>query len=163
MRRMGNAPASGLVLAGRYRLIEPLGQGGMGSVWRAEHLALHSDVAVKIIDPRIAEIETGLSRFLREAQALAKLRSAHIVQVLDFGSEGSVVYLVMELLEGQSLRQRLEARGKLTPRATSAIIGEASVKIFIQKVFAREVEGGDEIVRHQLPELLFVTIGSGGQ
>src|SRR5688572_879426 len=73
------------VLAGRYRLERQLGKGGMGSVWLAEHLALRSWVAVKLMDPAIAATAEGAERFRREAQAAASLRSAHVVQVLDYG------------------------------------------------------------------------------
>jgi len=112
------------VLANRYRLERPLARGGMGSVWKAEHLTLGSEVAVKIIDPRVASRELGVTRFLREAQALAALRSPHIVQVSDFGSEGDIVYLVMELLEGRTLGQRLKAEGKLSAHETNRILSQ---------------------------------------
>jgi serine/threonine protein kinase len=111
-------------LAERYRLIRPLARGGMGSVWKAEHLALNSEVALKIIDPRIARLDMGVPRFLREARALALLRSPHIVQVSDFGSDGDLVYLVMELLEGRTLGQRLKADGKLSAPETNRILGD---------------------------------------
>ena len=90
----------GATLAGRYRLLERLGEGGMGSVWKAEHLLLDSHVAIKLVDPDAARSELNLGRFLREAKTLASLRSPHVVQVLDFGSDGEVPYLVMELLQG---------------------------------------------------------------
>jgi eukaryotic-like serine/threonine-protein kinase len=96
----------------------------MGSVWKAEHLALGSEVAVKIIDPRIASRNMGVPRFLREARALAALRSPYIVQVIDFGSDGDIVYLVMELLEGRTLGQRLKAEGKLSPAETNRILSQ---------------------------------------
>jgi serine/threonine-protein kinase len=96
----------------------------MGSVWIAEHLALSSEVALKIIDPRIASRDMGVPRFLREARALAALRSPHVVHVMDFGSDGDIVYLVMELLEGRTLGQRLKAEGKLSARETNRILCE---------------------------------------
>jgi serine/threonine protein kinase len=75
----------GRVLAGRYRLTTKLGQAGMGSVWRAEHLVLGSPLAIKLIDPGIAQTEETAARFRREAQAAACLRSVHVVQVFDYG------------------------------------------------------------------------------
>jgi eukaryotic-like serine/threonine-protein kinase len=118
------APQPGTLLADRYRLLRPLARGGMGSVWKAEHLALGSEVAVKIIDPRIASRDMGVPRFLREARALAALRSPYIVQVIDFGSDGDIVYLVMELLEGRTLGQRLKTEGKLSPAETNRILAQ---------------------------------------
>ena len=109
----------GKVLAGRYRLESQLGQGGMGSVWRAEHLTLHSAVAIKLMDPAIAETPEGAERFRREAQAAASLRSTHVVQVLDYGVEDGTPYLVMELLQGESLAACLEREFCLTPGAYS--------------------------------------------
>ena len=96
--------ASGHVLADRYRLVEPLGQGGMGTVWRAEHVELGSRVAVKLIDVGIAESPDALARFKREAKAAATLNSAHVVQIFDYGVDEGVPYIAMELLDGESLR-----------------------------------------------------------
>jgi serine/threonine protein kinase len=112
----------GALLAGRYRLLEQLGEGGMGSVWKAEHLLLHSHVAIKIIDPEVARLEFNLTRFLREAKTLASLRSRNVVQVLDFGSDGETPYLVMELLQGQTLGRRVSERGRLSLSETSGIL-----------------------------------------
>jgi eukaryotic-like serine/threonine-protein kinase len=96
----------------------------MGSVWRAEHLTLRAEVAVKIIDPTIASHELGLPRFLREARALAALHSPYIVQVIDFGTHEETAYLVMELLEGKTLGQRLKAEAKLSAAETYRILGD---------------------------------------
>jgi serine/threonine-protein kinase len=112
----------GAMLAGRYRLLEQLGEGGMGSVWKAEHLVLRSHVAIKIIDPDAARFEFNLARFLREAKTLASLRSPNVVQVLDFGSDVETPYLVMELLEGQTLGRRLTRQGRLSLSETSRVL-----------------------------------------
>src|SRR5262245_30362869 len=76
---------SGDVIGGRYRLVEPLASGGMGTVWRAEHTELHAEVAVKLMLRESASTPSGEKRFRREAQAAARLRSPHVVQVHDFG------------------------------------------------------------------------------
>jgi serine/threonine protein kinase len=96
----------------------------MGSVWAAEHLILNSQVAVKIIDSAIAQNQEALGRFLREAQAAAQLRSPHVVQTLDYGIEDSVPFIAMELLEGESLAQRLDGVKRLSLEATAKILTE---------------------------------------
>jgi serine/threonine-protein kinase len=112
----------GTVLAGRYRLDRQLGQGGMGSVWLAEHLMLRSHVAVKLMDPAIAATPEGAERFRREAQAAASLRSTHIVQVLDYGVDEVGPFLVMELLQGETLADRLARHGRLAPERTVSLL-----------------------------------------
>jgi eukaryotic-like serine/threonine-protein kinase len=114
------------ILAGRYRLDRQLGKGGMGSVWLAEHLALNSWVAIKLMDPSIASTVEGAERFKREAQAAASLRSAHVVQVLDYGLHETTPFLVMELLQGQSLADCLEREQRLTPERTLAIMTQVA-------------------------------------
>src|SRR4051812_10245246 len=114
------------VLAGRYRLDRQLGKGGMGSVWLAEHLALNSWVAVKLMDPAIASTQEGAERFKREAQAAASLRSAHVVQVLDYGVHEETPFLVMELLQGQSLADCIERERRLTPARTLGIVTQVA-------------------------------------
>ncbi|MFI5309394.1 MAG: serine/threonine-protein kinase [Polyangiales bacterium] len=110
------------VIAGRYRIEAKLGQGGMGSVWRAQHLTLRSPVAIKLIDPALAQSEDSVARFLREAQAAASLRSPHVVQILDHGVDQGVPYIAMELLEGESLADRLLRTTKLSPADTARIM-----------------------------------------
>src|SRR5512145_2183865 len=112
----------GQVLAEKYRLISMLGQGGMGSVWRAEHLALRSPVAVKLIDPALTQDEEACARFMREAQSAASLRSPHVVQILDYGVDAGIPYIVMELLEGESLASRLERMRRLSPVETARVM-----------------------------------------
>ena len=98
----------------------------MGSVWLAEHLTLNSWVAVKLMDPSIASTVEGAERFRREAQAAASLRSAHVVQVLDYGVHENTPFLVMELLQGQSLAECLEREKRLTPERTLSIITQVA-------------------------------------
>ncbi len=109
---------AGTLILNRYRLESILGRGGMGSVWRAEHVQLKSPVAVKLLDPTIANNEQVLGRFLREAQAAAALRSPHVVQIFDYGVEDGTAFIAMEMLHGQSLSERITAHGKLAPEET---------------------------------------------
>lgn len=112
----------GKVLAGRYRLEHQLGEGGFGTIWRAEQLVLGATVAIKLIDLAIARQAGALDRFLREAQAAATLRSPHVVQVLDYGVDGDQPFIAMELLEGESLAQRLHRLGRLAPSEALQIV-----------------------------------------
>ncbi len=117
---------AGEVLSGRYKLLRPLGQGSQAFVWVAEHLALGSQVAVKLIDPELAKQQDARDRFAREATAAAKLRSAHVVHILDHGIEGEQPFIVMELLEGEDLFDRLERRTRLTLSETSKIVTQVA-------------------------------------
>src|SRR6185437_9659135 len=133
----------GKVIAGRYRLTSQLGQGGMGSVWKAEHLTLRSPIAVKLIDPEIAGRQEMLERFQREAQASAALRSPHVVQILDYGVDEGVPFIAMELLEGESLAGRL-ARLQCLPFADTVRvithIGRALAKAHEGNVIHRDLK-----------------------
>ncbi|HEX2870312.1 MAG TPA: serine/threonine-protein kinase [Polyangiaceae bacterium] len=114
------------ILSGKYRLERELGRGGMGSVWLAQHLTLRSPVAIKLIDPGIATNPEALSRFLREAQAAASLRSPHVVQILDHGVDEGVPFIVMELLDGESLASRLERQRRLAPFDTAHLMTQVA-------------------------------------
>ncbi|MBU6450170.1 MAG: serine/threonine protein kinase [Cyanobacteria bacterium REEB67] len=104
----------GTVIDSKYRLISVLGQGGMGTVFRAHHLALAKDVALKTF--HTSELDREMrDRFLREARSIAKLENKQIVRVFDFGiAEGDRPYYTMELLHGQSLAERLVGRQALS-------------------------------------------------
>jgi serine/threonine-protein kinase len=105
---------AGRVVAGRYRIQEQLGEGGMGSVWRAEHVTLKSPVAVKFLNAAIADHPEMLERFMREAQSAAALRGTYVVQIFDYGVEDGTPYIAMELLNGESLQHRLDRQGRLS-------------------------------------------------
>ncbi len=110
------------VLAGRYRLEIRLGAGGMGTIWRAEHLVLQAPVAVKLIDREAVPDEDTVARFLREAKAAAALRSPHVVQIIDYGVDELIPFMVMELLEGENLAQRLKRIRRLSRQDTARIL-----------------------------------------
>lgn len=110
------------ILAGRYKLLSLLSRGGMGAVWRAFHLELQCEVAVKLISPTIARNPRLEKRFRREAKAAAALRGPHVVEILDVGVDGPLPFIVMELLEGESLEARLQQVGRLSPEDTARIL-----------------------------------------
>ena len=94
---------------GPYEILSPLGAGGMGEVYRAKDTKLGREVAVKVLPERLAHDADALARFEREARSVAALNHPNILGIYDFGTAESVAYAVMELLEGESLRDRLEA------------------------------------------------------
>jgi serine/threonine protein kinase len=103
------------LLGGKYCLEAPLGEGGMGTVWFARNVTLDAPVALKLIRPEMRAAETT-ERLLREARVEAKLKHPNIVRVFDFGqTEVGDAFIVMELLEGQSLDELLEQRRQLSP------------------------------------------------
>lgn len=92
---------------GKYRILDPLGRGGMAQVYRAYHPQLDRYVALKILRSDLVEEKEFLARFKREARAVAALRHPHIVQIYDFDVQNDLYYMVMELLEGDSLKAHL--------------------------------------------------------
>jgi len=98
---------SGRTVAGRYRVVGMLGQGGIGRVYAAEQLGMDRRVAVKVIRPERRSDPITTARFLREARAAGRIASPHVVTLYDFGRDGEQHYLAMELLEGRSLAARL--------------------------------------------------------
>ena len=97
---------------GRYQIVELLGAGGMGMVYRARDERLQRDVAIKVLPPAVLSDETARRRFRKEALALAKLSHPNIAAVYDVGEESDAAYLVMECVPGESLAARLQ-RGPL--------------------------------------------------
>ncbi len=97
----------GKTVAGKYRVLRLIGQGGMGAVFEAEHLGLGKRVAMKFVRRELATDDTLSARFAREARAASSIESAHIVTCFDTGSEDGLPYLVMEILRGEDLGQRL--------------------------------------------------------
>ncbi len=93
---------------GPYEILSPLGAGGMGEVYRAKDSRLKREVAVKVLPASTATDADALSRFQREAEAVAALSHPNILAIHDVGHSGDLAYLVTELLEGETLRTRLD-------------------------------------------------------
>jgi serine/threonine-protein kinase len=91
-----------------YQLLEKLGQGSMGSVYKARQISMDRQVAVKILMPKLAAQPGYVNRFIREARLAAKLSSNNVVQAIDAGTAGSINYFVMEFIEGHSIKDELE-------------------------------------------------------
>jgi eukaryotic-like serine/threonine-protein kinase len=129
---------AGTLLSGKYRLERPIGQGGMGWVWKAQHVQWDAPVAIKLIDVRQlasradAPAPTAdsplLQRFFGEARAAAAIRSPHVVQILDDGVDPALQlpFIVMELLEGETLEQRLSRERRLPPDVTANILTQVA-------------------------------------
>ncbi|MGB8507857.1 MAG: protein kinase, partial [Pyrinomonadaceae bacterium] len=117
-------PLIGRILDDKYRLDAPLGEGGMGTVYRATHLLIERPVAVKVLNSRLVTDEAARERFRREARAAGRLRHTNAVAVTDFGeTRDGLVYIVMELLEGRPLRELLAHEAPLEPaRAVSMML-----------------------------------------
>ncbi|MDP9191963.1 MAG: protein kinase [Acidobacteriota bacterium] len=134
---------------GAYALVEELGAGGMGVVWRAHDSRLGRDVALKILPPHLAEHPSALVRFEREARGLASLSHPGIVSIFDLGEEGNLRYLVTELLNGQTLRDALRQGAMPWRRATEigATIAESLAAAHAKGIIHRDLK----------PENVFLT------
>jgi serine/threonine-protein kinase len=123
-------PVAGAVVAGKFQLEQPLARGGMGAIWTARHLELDTQVAIKFMEAP-ETIRNARGRFEREARALAKLRSPNVVQVLDYGIDRDTPYLVMELLEGEDLRERLARIGRMPLRDVAEMVRQLALGLEI--------------------------------
>jgi serine/threonine-protein kinase len=150
----------GTVLGGRYRLVARLGRGGMGAVYRAEHVELGRDVAVKVLAPELARNRNAIERFLREARTASRIQHPNIVHVYDLGrAEDGAPYLAMELLQGRDLEEELEAHdGTLPPKRVVELLTPIADALDVchakgvvhrdlkpSNIFLAQLEGGREI------------------
>lgn len=120
-------PLIGRVFDGKYRLDQRLGGGGMGTVYRAMHLLIEREVAVKVLSQRFVGDETAQQRFRREARASGRMTHPNAVMVNDFGTtDDGWLYIVMELLEGQTLRDLVAREAPLDPARAVSIMLQAS-------------------------------------
>jgi len=134
---------------GSYEVLAPLGAGGMGEVYRARDAKLQRDVAIKVLPPSLARDPEALARFEREALAVAALSHPNILAIYDFGTHEGMAYAVTELLEGETLRGRLEG-GPISQRQA------VDYALQVAKGLAAAHERG--VVHRDLkPENLFVS------
>ncbi|MBT2377002.1 serine/threonine protein kinase [Streptomyces sp. ISL-111] len=134
-----------MLVAGRYRLISPIGRGGMGEVWRAADEVLGRAVAVKLLLGDQADA-SSTARFRLEAQTAARLSHPHLVAVFDFGAWEDRFFLVMELVEGQSLGDLLAAQERVHPEQVARIAGEAAAGLAAahrQGIVHRDIKPGN--------------------
>jgi beta-lactam-binding protein with PASTA domain/tRNA A-37 threonylcarbamoyl transferase component Bud32 len=118
------AIAAGTIIAGRYEILEPVGQGGMATVFRARRLEDGAVVAVKVLHEHYAHDREFVERFQREARAAAALHHPHIVPVLESGTDGRIHYIVMEFVEGTDLKALLRRVGRLDPQQAARIAAQ---------------------------------------
>jgi serine/threonine protein kinase len=150
---------AGMIVAGKYELVRKIGSGAMGEVWAARHETLDEEVAIKLV-MRGVDHEDGTSaesRFLLEARVAAALsrKTRHIVAVTDHGQDGALGYLVMELLEGESLDQRLGRTGALPLEKVAPMITQIARGLSIAH--------GEGVVHRDLkPSNVFVTLDEDG-
>lgn len=119
---MTSDPLVGALLDGRYRVEAKIATGGMSTVYRGLDVRLDRPVALKVMDSRYAADSQFLTRFQLEARAVAKLKDPGLVAVYDQGTDGAHPFLVMELIEGGTLRELLRERGPMPPHAAAAVL-----------------------------------------
>lgn len=120
---------SGMIIGGRYEVLEKIGTGGMSDVYRAKDQKLNRFVAVKILKHEFSENRNFVSKFRVEAQAAAGLMHPNIVNVYDVGEEDNIHYIVMELVEGITLKKYIEKKSRLTTKEAISIAIQVSMGI----------------------------------
>ncbi len=148
-------PLIGVVVADRYRIIEPLGRGGMGVVYKVEHARIGKLMALKLLTGELGRDSVLVSRFKREALMASKLSHPNTVQVFDFGSSEGLTYLAMELLRGNDLGRIVRHAGPLGPTRTCRIVIQICNSL-------AEAHDQDIIHRDLKPENIMILRGQSG-
>lgn len=129
-------------LSGRYKILDSVGGGGMANVYLARDMILERDVAVKVLRPDIANDEEFIRRFHREAQAATSLNHPNIVSIYDVGEDEQIFYIVMEYIDGSTLKQYIQKNGPLS--------NEESVNIMLQLTSAISHAHENQIVHRDI-------------
>ena len=116
-------------IAGRFRIVAKLGEGGMGAVFRAEQISLKRIVALKLLQPSLASSAQLIRRFNAEAQAVAQLNHPNTVGIYDFGEHAGMLFIAMELIEGSSLRDVIHREAPLSPARALNIAGQIAASL----------------------------------
>lgn len=146
----------GEVINGKYRIVRLIGDGGMGSVYEANHQVLGAHVALKFLHPDLSEEFNLKERFLQEARVSATIQSPHIVRVTDVDVWGDRPYLVMDLLKGEPLQRRMAHQGRLPVAQTLD---------YAQQILLGLQEAHDKNIVHRdlKPDNVFITKGMHGE
>ena len=140
------------------KLVRPLGEGGMGAVWVADHLALRTQVVVKFIAHGLKSNKEAQDRFSREAAAASQVKSPHVVQTFDHGiTDEGLPYIVMELLDGRDLGEYMERQGKVAPDLVLEIVaqlGRALDRAHEKGIIHRDIKPGN---------IYLCDVGAGGE
>jgi len=142
-------PLIGAVVADRYRLLAKLGVGGMGTVYKVEHVRMGKVMAMKLLHGDLSRDENMVRRFTREARAISRMRGRHSVQVFDFGCADGLFYIVMEYLQGKDLGALLGDHSTLTVARTARLIHQVVEGV-------SEAHEQDIIHRDIKPENIFI-------
>lgn len=150
-------PEVGLMVTPGVRLVRPLSEGGMGSVWIADHLSLHTEVVVKFMSTDLLKSPEAVQRFAREAAAASQVKSPHVVQMFDHGvMDTGVPYIVMELLEGHDLGHYIDVHGKIPPVEIVGIVAQLSRAL-------GKAHGAGIVHRDIKPNNIFLCDAGGGE
>ena len=131
------------ILAGRYELLEKIGEGGMAVVFKARDRLLNRHVAIKILKPEFTKDLVFIESFRRESQTAAGLVHPNIVNVYDVGKEGNIYYIVMELIDGKPLSEIIDKEGALEPKRAATVarqIASALAAAHKQQLIHRDVK-----------------------
>ncbi|HEX2572208.1 MAG TPA: protein kinase [Polyangia bacterium] len=127
---MASDPLVGKVLAERFQVLERIGEGGTGVVYKAKQLAVDKTIALKVLGAHVSSDPLWVKRFHNEARAAAKLDNPHTVRIIDFGqTKEGLLFIAMEYLQGRSLRQEIEKFGRLPAQRVLRIITQAAESV----------------------------------
>lgn len=160
--RVVAVPRPGMVIRDSWKLLEPLGKGGFGTVFEARHLALERFDAIKFLHPHLADDEGIRERFHIEAKTMARLRGEHLVQVHDYGMHGPLPFFVMERLTGESLHALLTREAPL-PASVFFPIAEGILRglaeIHAHGIVHRDVKPGNVFVEGASRQIKILDFG----
>ncbi|MGN1183934.1 MAG: protein kinase, partial [Oliverpabstia sp.] len=117
----------GMIVGERYEIISRIGSGGMADVYKAKDGKLNRLVAVKVMKAEFSEDKNFIAKFRKEAQAAAGLAHPNVVNVYDVGEDNGIYYIVMELVQGITLKDYITRKGKLTVREATSIAIQVSL------------------------------------
>lgn len=132
----------GIVIGSRYEIICEIGRGGMAKVYKAKDIRLDRNVAIKVLNPEYSDDKKFITKFIEEARAAASISHQNIVNVYDVGQEGGLYYIVMELVDGITLKQYIDEVGMVVP--------EDAIKISIQIAYGIEAAHNNNIIHRDI-------------